>query len=79
MFKDGSLSLDILNKEWNPYITLAAIIEHVISTLYSPEMYVGNFSAAWLYFGYLFIFYYFYNHSKFWEVAKEWTERFANP
>ena len=56
MFKDGSLSLNILKEEWSPYITLAAIIDHVISTLYSPAMYVGNFSAAWLYFGYLFYF-----------------------
>ena len=68
VFEDGSISLNALNDKWSPSVFIPGIIDYVISMLYNPDMYFGNEEASNLY---------FYDYAKYWEVAKEWTERFA--
>ena len=77
VFEDGSISLDVLKEEWNPYITVPQIIEYVIGILHNPDYYLGNFGAACLYLGFKLFVKYFYDYENYWEFAQEWTKKYA--
>ena len=66
---EGLISMDILNENWSPYISIINVIEYVKDYLINPGMYLANYEATLLY---------FYNYDRYYEIAKEWTQKYAN-